>query len=150
MLHKQIKEEIKMALLAKDTVRLNVLRGLLAAFTNELVANKRKPQEELSDEEAIVVIKKSSKQRKDSIEQFRRGGRDDLAESEETEFKILENYMPKMMSKEEIKKKAIEVKEKLNITDKSKIGQLVGAIMKETKGKADGADVKEVVESLFS
>ena len=138
-----------MALLSRDNVRLTVLRGLMASFTNELVATKRKPQEELSDEEVIAVIKRAVKQRKDSIDQFRKGGREDLASSEESELKILETFLPKMMGKEDVKKKAIEVKEKLGITDKSKIGQLTGATMKELKGMADGADVKEAVESLF-
>ena len=138
-----------MALLSRDNVRLTVLRGLMASFTNELVATKRKPQEELSDEEVIAVIKRTVKQRKDSIDQFRKGGREDLASSEESELKILETFLPKMMSKEDVKKKAIEVKEKLGITDKSKIGQLTGATMKELKGMADGTDVKEAVESLF-
>ena len=138
-----------MALLSKDSVRLSVLRGLMASFTNELVATKRKPQEELPDEEVIAVIRRSVKQRKDSIDQFRKGGREDLAAAEESELKILETFLPRMMSKEEVKKKAIEVKERLGIADKSKIGQLIGATMKELKGMADGADVKEVMESLF-
>ena len=138
-----------MALLSKDSVRLSVLRGLMASFTNELVATKRKPQEELPDEEVIAVIRRSVKQRKDSSDQFRKGGREDLAAAEESELKILETFLPRMMSKEEVKKKAIEVKERLGIADKSKIGQLIGATMKELKGMADGADVKEVMESLF-
>jgi len=149
MLHKQIKEGIKIAMLAKDAVRLTVLRGLLTAFTNELVATKRKPQDELLDTEIIAVIRRAVKQRKDSIEQFRKGGREDLASSEEAELKILEAYLPKMMSKEDVKKKVVEMKEKLGIADKSKIGQLIGATMKELNGAADGADVKEAAESLF-
>ena len=149
MLHKQIKEQVKIALLSKDNVRLSVLRGLLASFTNELVATKRKPQDELADEEVIAVIRRSVKQRKDSIDQFKKGGREDLAASEESELKILETYLPKMMSKEDVKKKCFEIKERLGITDKSKMGQLMGTIMKELKGLADGADVKEAVESLF-
>ena len=149
MLHKQIKEEVKMAMLAKDAVRLSVLRGLLSAFTNELVATKRKPQDELADAEIIAVIRRAVKQRKDSIDQFTKGGRKDLADSEEAELKILETYLPKMMSKDDVKKKVEEMKMKLGITDKSKLGQLIGASMKELNGLADGADVKEAVESLF-
>lgn len=149
MLYKQIKEEVKMALLAKDTIRLNVLRGLLAAFTNELVATKRKPQEELMEEEIIAVIRRSVKQRKDSIGQFRKGGREDLAKAEEAELTILETYLPKIMSKDDVRKKVEEVKAKLGIVDKSKIGQLIGATVKELNGLADGADVKEAAESLF-
>ena len=149
MLHKQIKEGIKIAMLAKDTVRLTVLRGLLTAFTNELVAIKRKPQEELSDEEIITVIRRAVKQRKDSIDQFRKGGREELASAEELELKILETFLPRMMGREDVKKKVVEMKEKLGIADKSKIGQLIGATMKELNGTADGADVKEAAESLF-
>lgn len=149
MLHKQIKEGVKLALLSKDSIRLSVLRGLITSFTNELVATKRKPQDELSDTEIIALIRRSVKQRKDSIDQFRKGGREDLVSAEEAELKILEVYLPKMMSKDDIKKKALEVKDKLGITDKSKIGQFIGATMKELNGLADGADVKEVAESLF-
>ena len=149
MLHKQIKEGIKIAMLAKDAVRLTVLRGLLTAFTNELVATKRKPQEELSDEEIITVIRRAVKQRKDSIDQFRKGGREELASAEELELKILETFLPRMMGREDVKKKVVEMKEKLGIADKSKIGQLIGATMKELNGAADGADVKEAAESLF-
>lgn len=138
-----------MALLAKDSVRLSVLRGLLTAFTNELVATKRKPQDELLDVEIIAVIRRSVKQRKDSIGQFKKGGREDLVLDEENELKILETFLPPMMNKDDIKKKAEEVKNRLGITDSSKIGQLIGATMKELNGLADGGDVKEVIESLF-
>ena len=148
-IHSKIKSEIKEAMLAKNQDKLGVVRGLSAAFTNELVAKGRKPQEELRDEEALAVIQRSAKQRKDSIEQFRKGGRNDLAEIEEKELKILETYLPKMMVKSEIKKIALEVKDRLAITDKQKMGELMGAVMKEVKGKALGSDVKEVVESLF-
>lgn len=149
-LHQTIQGGIKEAMKAKDTVRLTVLRGLLSAFTNELVAKGQKPQEELSDENAIAVIKRSIKQRKDSIEQFTAGGRPELAESEQAELAILQTFVPATMSKEEIRIIALAKKEEMGITDKSKVGIFVGALMKDLKGKADGADVKEVVDSLFS
>lgn len=149
MLHKEIKEKIKEALKARNELELSVLRGLSAAFTNELVAAKRKPDEELSDEEVLAVIKKQAKQRKDSIEQFKAGGRDELAQKEQEELTILSAYLPEEMSKEEVEKIAKAKKEELGVTDKAKMGILMGAIMKETKGKADGAVVKEVVDSLF-
>jgi len=148
-LPQQIREDMKKAMLAKDTLKLNALRGLLAAFTNELVAKKRKPTEELSDEDAVEVIRRGVKQRKDSIEQFRKGGREDLAQSEEAEMKILETYLPAQMSTDEIRKVAEAKKSELNVADKSKMGQLIGAVAKELKGKADGSMIKEVVESLF-
>ncbi|MBA3284799.1 MAG: GatB/YqeY domain-containing protein, partial [Nitrosopumilus sp.] len=133
-----------------DTVRLNVMRGISSAFTNELVAKGQKPQDELADDAGIAVIKRLVKQRKDSIEQFTKGGREDLAADEKTELAVLETLLPASMPKEEIKKVAEAKKAELGITDKAKLGMLIGAVNKELKGAADGGDIKEVVESLFA
>ena len=149
-LQKDIQGKIKDALIAKDSVRLTVLRGLTSAFTNELVATGKKPQDELNDEGALTVIKRAVKQRKDSIDQFTKGNRLDLVATEEAELKILETFLPQMMSREEIKKIAEKKKIELNVTDKSGMGKFMGALMKEFKGRADGNDVKEIVESLFN
>ncbi|MDD5318537.1 MAG: GatB/YqeY domain-containing protein [Candidatus Pacebacteria bacterium] len=148
-LQSDIKNQIKDAMLSKDSVRLTVLRGLSSAFVNQLVADKRTPQEELSDEDALNVIRRAVKQRKDSIEQFEKGGRPELAEDEKAELAVLEKFLPKMMSKEEIQTIAAAKKAEMGITDPAKMGIFMGALMKELKGKADGADVKEVVELLF-
>jgi len=149
MLQQQIKDELKEAMKARDSVRTIVLKGLLSAFTNELVAQKKKPSEDLPDNDALNVIRRAVKQRKDSIEQFRKGGREDLAENEEKESEVLNGYLPAMMSKEEIEAIAKAKKEEMGIEDKTKMGMLMGALMKELGGKADGGDVKEVVEGLF-
>jgi len=149
-LHQQVKKEIREAMLARDTVKLLVVRGLSAAFTNELVAKGKTPEGELQDAEALAVIRRSIKQRKDSIEQFRKGNRPDLVATEEAELKILETYLPKQISREEIKKVAVKKKAELGVTDKKKFGQLMGAVMKDLQGKADGAEVKAVIEELFS
>ncbi len=149
MIHEEIKAEIKDAMLKKEAVRLDVLRGLLSAFTNELVAKSRKPQEMLADDEALAVIMRSVKQRKDSIEQFKKGGREDLVKEEESQLSYLEKYLPTMMERSEVEKIAAAKKEELGITDPTKKGQLMSALMKELKGKADGMVVKEVVDGLF-
>lgn len=148
-LHEKIKEEIKTAMKARDEMRLRFSRNLLAAFTNDLVAKRRKPNEMLSDEDALLVVARFAKQRKDSIEQFKAGGRNDLVESEQAELSYLETFLPKMMSIEEIRKIAEKKKAELGVTDKSKMGLFMGAVMSELKNKADGKTVKEVVESLF-
>jgi len=121
----------------------------VACFTNELVSKNRKPDEMLSDEEAISVITRLAKQRRDSIEQFKKGNREDLVQAEEAQLKILETYLPKLMDRDEILKIAVAKKEELGITDMTKKGMLMSAIMKDLKGKADGALVKEVVDQLF-
>jgi len=128
---------------------LTTLRGVLAAFTNEAVALKRKPQDKLSDPEAVAVIRRLVKQRKDSIEQFEKGGRKDLADNEKAELKILEEFLPAQMSEEKLREIVLAKKEETGITDKSKMGQLMGAVIKETKGEADGALVKKIVEEVL-
>lgn len=144
-----MRDGIKAAMIAKDSVKLTVLRGLVSAFTNESVAKGKTPQDELSDEDATAVIKRAVKQRKDSIDQFTKGGRLDLVATEEAELKILEAFLPQTMSKEDIKKIAEAKKAELGVTDKAGMGKFMGALMKDLKGQADGNDVKEVVESLF-
>ncbi len=149
MLHEDIKNGIKNAMMAKDAVLLKTLRNMSAAFTNELVAKNKKPQELLGDEEALLVIGRLAKQRKDSIDQFKKGNREDLVKEEEAELAILETYLPKMMERVEVEQMAKDKKEELAITDVAKKGMLMSLLMKGLKGKADGALVKEVVESLF-
>ena len=148
-LQEKIREEIKNAMRAKDETRTLVLKGILSAFTNELVATKRTPQDKLPDEEALVVITRLAKQRKDSIAQFEAGGRADLAEAEKAELKVLEEFLPTLMSVEEIRKIAEAKNTEMNITDATQKGQFMGALMKDLKGKADGGDVKKVVDEMF-
>jgi uncharacterized protein len=145
----KIQEQIKEALRAKDQVRLTTLRGMLAAFVNELVTLKRKPTEKLSDGEVVAIIRRLVKQRKDSIEQFKKGGREDLVKNEEAELKVLEEFLPAQMSEEKIREIVIKKKEEMGEVDKTKMGQFMGAVMKECKGEADGALVKKVVEELL-
>ncbi|MCD5382496.1 MAG: GatB/YqeY domain-containing protein [Candidatus Pacebacteria bacterium] len=149
-LHTHIKDELKAALKAKDEVRLRTVRSMLTAFTNELVTQGKTPQDMLEDDAILTVIKRLAKQRKESITQFEAAGRDELAAPEKEELSVLESYLPQMMSIEEITPIAEAKKEELNVTDKSKMGVLIGALMKELGGKADGADVKTVVEELLS
>ena len=138
------------AMKAKDVVKLQTLRGLLSAFTNELVNLKRTPQDTLSDEEVLAVIRRAVKQRKDSIEQFVAGGRPELAGDEKAELAVLETYLPALMSEEDVMKIALAKKEEMGEIDKSKAGQFMGMLMKDLKGKADGDVVKKVVDSLLS
>ncbi len=149
MLHEQIKGGIKEAMIAKDAVLLKALRNMVAAFMSEVMVKGRKPDEFLTDEETLAVITKLSKQRKDSIEQFKKGGREDLVKEEEAELAILEKYLPKMMERDEVLKIAQIKKEELGLTDATKKGILMAGLMKDLKGKADGTVVKEVVDSLF-
>lgn len=149
-IYDKIKEELKGAMKAKDAAKLETLRGLLAAFTNELVASGKTPQSPVTDDLAMKVLNRSAKQRKDSMEQFEKGGRPELAEKEAAELAYIETYLPELMGEEEIRKIVAAKKAELGVDDKSKMGILMGAIMKELAGKADGGDVKKAVEESFS
>jgi uncharacterized protein YqeY len=149
-LQTDIKTHMVEAMKAKDAVKLQTLRGLLSAFTNELVNLKRTPQDTLSDEEVLAVIRRAVKQRKDSIEQFVAGGRPELADDEKAELAVLETYLPAQMSEEDVMKIAHAKKAEMGEIDKSKAGQFMGMLMKNLKGKADGDVVKKVVDSLLA
>ncbi|OGG44957.1 hypothetical protein A2673_00525 [Candidatus Kaiserbacteria bacterium RIFCSPHIGHO2_01_FULL_50_13] len=149
MFPKRIRTDMTAAMKARDDLRVQTLRGALAAFTNELVAKGKKPTDELPDADAIIVLKRLAKQRKEAAEQYEKGGRAELAQKEMAELKIIEEYLPKMASREDIEKIARAKKEELGAIDASGIGKLTGAVMKELGGNADGTVVKKVVASLF-
>ena len=149
MLHEDIQVSLKEALKNKDDVAVRTIRNMLTAFTNELVASKRTPQDKLSDKEVAAVIKRLAKQRQESIVQFQGAGRDDLVKPEQAELTFLEGYLPKPLDRAAIKLVAEAKKTELGIEDKNKQGLLIGAVMKELDGQADGSDVKAVVKSLF-
>ncbi len=146
-MQEKIKSEIKTAMLARDGVRVGALRMLSAAFTNELVAQGRPPQEPLSDEDCMKVIKRLAKQRKDSMEQYTAAGRPELAEDEKNELAVIEAFLPTQMSEADIEAK---VKAKLaeSPLDPTKKGQFIGMMMKELGDTADGAVVKAVIDRL--
>ncbi len=149
-IHETLKKSIPDALRAHDEVRLRTVRSLVTAMTNEVVAKKRKPDEFLTDEEALTVLRRASSQRKDSIEQFEKASRNDLVEPEKLELAIIESYLPQMMSRDEIIPIAKAKMAELGISSKADAGKFTGALMKELKGKADGGDVKAVVDSLLA
>ena len=95
-------------------------------------------------------MKRAANQRKDSIEQFEKASRNDLVEPEKLELAILESYLPTLMSRDEIVPIAKAKMAELNISSKADAGKFTGALMKDLKGKADGGDVKAVVDSLLS
>lgn len=149
-LHETIKEKIKESMKARNAVALDVYRGLSTAFTNELVATNRTPTDFLEDSEALIVITRTAKQRRDAIDQFEKGGRKDLADEDRAQLEILEQFLPKLMSEEEVTSVVSAKKEELGITDATKKGLFMAEIMKDLKGKADGGLVKKVVDNLFN
>lgn len=149
-IHETIKAGIPAAMKARDEVTLRTYRSLVTAMTNEVVAKKRKPDEFLTDDEALAVLKRAANQRKDSIQQFDAGGRSELSVAEKEELAVIEALLPAQMSVEEIEVVAKAKMTEMGITDKKDAGKFTGALMQELKGKADGGMVKTVVDSLLS
>ena len=149
-IHESLKAGIPDARRARDEVRLRTIRSLVTAMTNEVVAKKRKPDEFLTDEEALAVLKRASNQRKDSISQYEAGGRADLAAPEKEELVIIESFLPVLMSREEIEVIAKARMTEMGVSTKQDAGRFMGALMQELKGQADGGDVKAVVDGLLS
>lgn len=148
MLIDTIKTDMKEAMKAKDDIKVQTLRGAIAACTNELVAKGQKPTDPVDDVMLLAVLKRLGKQRKDSIDQFTKGNRPEMAEKEAKELAIIEGYLPQGASRDEILKVATAKKAEMNV-DASGKGKLMGAVIKELGGNADGAVVKEVIDSLF-
>lgn len=150
MTHEELKAGIKEAMKAKDTVRLTVLRGLVTAATNEAIQKGKGPEGTLNEDELMTVLMRAAKQRKDSIEQFEKGGRPDLAEHERAELAVIESMLPAQMSREEIETAVKAKAAELGVADKTGANKLMGILMKDLKGKADGNIVKEIVHTLFA
>ncbi len=148
-IHETLKKSIPDAMRAKDEVKLRTLRSLVTAMTNEAVAMKLGPTGMLSDDDALTVLKRAASQRRDSIEQFNAGGRPELAEPEKAELAIIEAYLPAMMPREEVEAAVKAKAAELGSSQKSDAGKLIGAVMRDLKGKADGADVKAAVDALL-
>lgn len=145
MLKQQLQSELKQSMLAREELRTSVLRMLISAITYYEI-NKGGAGYEATDEDVLVVVDRQVKQRKDSIEQFEKAGRQELADKEKEEMAMLQKYLPEQMSEEEVRNL---VKEAINQTGASglqDLGKVMGALMPKTKGKADGSVVSRIVK----
>jgi len=149
-LKEKIMSDLKEAMKAKDSDTTMVLRSLKAKILEKEISERKGGESLLSDEQVIDVLFKAAKQRKESIDQFTQGNRPDLVEKEEMELSIIENYLPKMMSEEEV---LVEVKsqiEKVGATSIADIGKVMGSLMGKLKGKAEGSTISKVVKEELS
>lgn len=143
----KINAELVTAMKAKDETKVSVLRLLKAAIMKSEVSGKEK--KDATDEEVMQIVNKEVKQRKDSIEAFKTGGRTEMAAKEEAEMKILQSYLPSQMSEDDLKKVVSQVISQTGATSKADFGKVMGAVMGQVKGKADGQMVNKVVGELL-
>ena len=144
MQKQELKEQLKQSMLAKDAEKTSILRMLISAIGYYEI-DKGGAGYEATEEDVEAVIQKQAKQRRDSIEQYKAGGRDDLAAKEQAELEVLEKYLPEQMGEEEITKLVEEAISQTGAASAQDMGKVMGALMPKTKGKADGAVVSRIV-----
>ncbi len=144
-----ISDHIKTAMLKRDTLRLETLRMVKAKLLEKEV-EKRTTPEGMTEEDEMQVLLSSAKMRKESIEEFDKAGRKDLADKERKELEIIQEYLPRQLSREEVVKFVDELAAKLGVRDQKEFGKLMGAAMKDLRGKADGRIVQEIVKAKLS
>ena len=145
-LRETINNDLKEAMKAKDTQKRDALRLLTSAF-KQIEVDERK---ELSDEDVIKIIQKQVKSRNDSIEQYKKAGRDDLVEIEQREINYFIPYLPKQLSDEELTKEVQTIIEQVGATSMKDMGKVMGAASKALAGKADGKRINECVKTLLA
>ena len=148
-LQKQIDEDLKNAMRAKDAARLSVLRLLKASLKNAAI-DKVGADGELNDPDAVAVIRKQVKQRQDSIESFGKGGRADLVEKEKAEIAVLNNYLPQAVSTEELQRMVAETIAEVGATSRARMGTVMKALQPKIAGRADGKTLSAEVARQLS
>ena len=146
----RISDEIKAAMKARDKVRLETVRSIKKVIIEKETEVRPKGQDALTPEQEIEVVTQLAKQRKDSIEQYKNAGRDDLAEKEAQELAILSEYLPEQMSDDEIEAVIDELIAHTGASAPRDMGKVMGPAMKQMKGKADGAKVQALVKAKLA
>jgi len=145
-LQENLQQEIKAAMLARDAEKLSTLRLLKSALGYVQIEKKT---ERLSDAEIVAVIQKEAKKRRDSIEQYRNGGRPELADKEARELTLLETFLPKPLSPEELEQMVRATIQELGATSKKEMGSVVKAVQAKAAGRADGKTISGLVGKLL-
>ena len=146
----RISEEIKVAMKAKDKVRLETVRSIKKVILEKESTLRSQGQETLTESQELEVLTQLAKQRRDSIEQYRKAGREDLVEQESQELAILEEYLPKQLSDEEVAAIIDEVIASVGATSAKDMGKVMGAVMQQLKGRADGQKSQAMVKAKLS
>ena len=146
----KITDEIKAAMKAKDKVRLETVRSIKKVILEEEVNARAAGKESLTEAQEMDILARLAKQRRDSIEQYTQVGRQELADQEAAELAILEEYLPKQLSDDEIAQVIDEIIVQVGASSAKDMGKVMGPAMQQLKGKADGKKVQEMVKTKLS
>lgn len=144
MTKQELKDELKQAMLARESEKTSVLRMVISALGYYEI-EKGGAGYEASEEDVETVLQKQVKQRRDSVEQFKAGGREDLVAKESKELEMLEKYLPAQMGEDEVRKLVDEAVQQTGASSAADMGKVMGALMPKVKGKADGGLVSKLV-----
>ena len=147
-LKQQLQEDLKEALRARDGRRKAVIRMALAEIVNAEVGLEH--NDELDDADVIAVLQKQARQRRDTISELRQANRPDLLAEEEAQLVVLEGYLPRLLSREEVAEEARQVIAEVGATGMGQMGPVMRQLMSKLKGRADGRVVNAVVRELLS
>lgn len=143
----KLNQDMKQAMKNKDKETLSVIRMVKASLQNESI---KLGKHVLSEDEELTILSREVKQRKDSLQEFKSAEREDLVQKTETELHILEKYMPKQLTNEELEAIVQSTIEEVNATSKKDIGKVMSAIMPKVKGRADGSQINKLVQKQLS
>jgi hypothetical protein len=146
MLKDVLNKDLKKYMKEKNTLALNAVRSIISEIKNKEVEKAA----ELTEEEIVQLIRKQIKMREDSIEQFERADRNDLAEKERKEAEILQGYLPEQLSDEELRKIIEEAINEVNATSKKDFGKVMKLVIQKVQGKADGKKVSEILSTILN
>lgn len=146
-LKEKLQQDLIQAMKSKNEIATSAIRMLKAAILRFETAGEKRTA---SDEDIIQITGKEIKQRRDSIDQFEKGGRGELAQKEKDEIAVLERYLPAQLSDSELRSIIKEIIAQTGATGKSDLGRVMGALMPRTKGKADGGAVNRIVQELLA
>ncbi|WP_337019803.1 GatB/YqeY domain-containing protein [Oceanobacillus massiliensis] len=139
----RLNQDMKQAMKNKDKETLSVIRMVKASIQNESI---KLGKDELSEDEDLTILSREVKQRKDSLQEFKSAGREDLAEKLENELVILEKYLPEQLSDEELMSIIQSTIQEVNAASMKDMGKVMGAVMPKVKGRADGSQIKKAVQ----
>lgn len=139
----KLNQDMVQAMKKKDKETLSVIRMVKASIQNETI---KLGKEHLSEDEELTILSRELKQRKESLQEFTSAGRDDLVDKVQFEISVLEQYMPKQLSTEELEEIVVQAIRDANATTMKDFGKVMGIVIPLTKGKADGSQVKQIVE----
>jgi uncharacterized protein YqeY len=142
-----VNEQLTDAMKKQEKTKIDVLRAIKKSIIEFKTSGSGK---ELNEEEAIKLLNQQAKMRKDSIEMFENGGRQELADKEKAELEVIISFLPKQLTENEVKEIAIKIKEEMGANLPSDMGKLMGAVMKQVSGKADGKLVQGIVKEILS